>query len=144
MSVVPDKPAASSGKAVSGHDSWSFYSNTDSPVRNIQVLVCNSTMTSPFLTQTYTPVAFAAHPAKQNLVHAFRGKPLDALRTPAVIIDRAIFAKNCAQMHDNARAWGAGFRAHVKTHKVCIVLLYRQSNRNPCIHLRHPKVPDCS
>jgi D-serine deaminase-like pyridoxal phosphate-dependent protein len=40
------------------------------------------------------------------------------LRTPAFIIDRAVFAKNCARMHANAKEWGAAFRAHIKTHKV--------------------------
>jgi D-serine ammonia-lyase len=51
-------------------------------------------------------------------VQEFRGKPLSSLRTPAVIVDRAVFAQNCAKMHQNAKEWGASFRAHVKTHKV--------------------------
>ncbi|KDQ63585.1 hypothetical protein JAAARDRAFT_118999 [Jaapia argillacea MUCL 33604] len=34
-----------------------------------------------------------------------------------MVIDRTVFAQNCAKMHDNAREWGASFRAHVKSHK---------------------------
>ncbi|EGN92534.1 hypothetical protein SERLA73DRAFT_172763 [Serpula lacrymans var. lacrymans S7.3] len=34
-----------------------------------------------------------------------------------MVVDRAIFADNCARMHQNARDWGANFRAHLKTHK---------------------------
>lgn len=67
---------------------------------------------------TTTPHQLLNLPQKDALVKEFVGKPLEALRTPAFVIDRAIFAKNCARMHENARQWGAGFRAHVKTHKV--------------------------
>lgn len=68
--------------------------------------------------QTYTPYQLAAVPHKESLLNEYRGKPLNALRTPAVVIDRSIFAENCAKMHNNAKEWGASFRAHVKTHKV--------------------------
>lgn len=67
--------------------------------------------------QTRTPHHLVGLPQKSALAATFRGQPLHALRTPAVVIDRAIFAKNCASMHDNAKQWGAAFRAHVKTHK---------------------------
>ncbi|KAF8525153.1 putative serine dehydratase domain-containing protein [Hysterangium stoloniferum] len=56
-------------------------------------------------------------PSKDKLLSEFKGKPLDALRTPAMVIDRAVFANNCAKMHESAKAWNADFRAHVKTHK---------------------------
>ncbi|OAX44262.1 hypothetical protein K503DRAFT_765231 [Rhizopogon vinicolor AM-OR11-026] len=56
-------------------------------------------------------------PEKDALVAEFVGKPLNSLRTPAFIVDRAVFAKNCKKMHENARDWGATFRAHLKTHK---------------------------
>ncbi|KAF5390199.1 hypothetical protein D9757_002972 [Collybiopsis confluens] len=65
--------------------------------------------------QTDTPLI--ARPTKQSLVKQFVGKPLEALRTPAMIIDRKIFASNCADMHLKAKEWGAAFRAHLKTHK---------------------------
>ena len=35
-----------------------------------------------------------------------------------MVIDRSIFAQNCARMHEKAARWGASFRAHLKTHKV--------------------------
>ena len=71
---------------------------------------------SPIL-QTKTSLHFL-NPDKDALVNEFVGKPLNALRTPAFILDRAVFAKNCMKMHENARNWGAKFRAHLKTHKV--------------------------
>lgn len=67
--------------------------------------------------QTKTPLHFL-NPDKDALVADFVGKPLNALRTPAFIVDRAVFAENCRKMHENARNWGATFRAHLKTHKV--------------------------
>ncbi|KAF7792638.1 hypothetical protein EIP86_003735 [Pleurotus ostreatoroseus] len=67
--------------------------------------------------QTATPFELSLRPDKQSLLQEFRGKPLNALRTPAAVIDRAVFAKNCARMHTKAKEWGASFRAHVKTHK---------------------------
>ncbi|KAG1899263.1 uncharacterized protein F5891DRAFT_1040384 [Suillus fuscotomentosus] len=66
--------------------------------------------------QTKTPLHFL-NPDKDALVADFVGKPLNALRTPAFIVDRAVFAENCRKMHENARTWGATFRAHLKTHK---------------------------
>lgn len=68
--------------------------------------------------QTVTPRRLAPKPDKAALIGEYVGKPLDALRTPAFVIDRSIFAQNCARMHQNAKNWGAGFRAHIKTHKV--------------------------
>ncbi|KAF8202911.1 putative serine dehydratase domain-containing protein [Pholiota molesta] len=56
-------------------------------------------------------------PSKDQLTKAFVGKSLDTLRTPALIVDRKLFAQNCASMHRKAREWGATFRAHLKTHK---------------------------
>ncbi|CCL99046.1 uncharacterized protein FIBRA_01055 [Fibroporia radiculosa] len=72
---------------------------------------------SAFTIQTKTPFHISAKPEKQELLDEYKGKPLNAIRTPAIVIDRALFAKNCAQMHENARQWGASFRAHVKSHK---------------------------
>ncbi|TFY58845.1 hypothetical protein EVJ58_g6160 [Rhodofomes roseus] len=54
---------------------------------------------------------------KEKLVAAYKGKPLDALRTPALVVDRAVFRRNCELMHENAKQWGDVFRAHVKSHK---------------------------
>lgn len=57
-------------------------------------------------------------PHRGGLLEAFKGKPLQSLRTPAAVIDRALFAQNCALMYDAVKIWNADFRAHVKTHKV--------------------------
>ncbi|KAK7058991.1 hypothetical protein VNI00_001615 [Paramarasmius palmivorus] len=67
--------------------------------------------------QTITPCDAINLPDKQTLVASFAGKTLDDLRTPAFVIDRNVFAKNCAKMHEKAISWGAAFRAHLKTHK---------------------------
>lgn len=60
----------------------------------------------------------SSSPDKKALNCAFVGKPIASLRTPAFVIDRAIFSANCARMHQNVASWGADFRAHIKTHKV--------------------------
>lgn len=80
--------------------------------------------------QTTTPRQFASFPDKKALAAEYVGKPLQALRTPAFVIDRAVFAKNCARMHESAKQWGADFRAHIKTHKVRRTVLFssRMSN----------------
>ena len=52
------------------------------------------------------------------LVREFQGKSLSTLRTPAFVIDRAIFTNNCARMHEAVNKLGISFRAHLKTHKV--------------------------
>lgn len=70
---------------------------------------------SPFQTRTYQGLI-----QKDELVKAFTGKPIESLRTPAFVIDRSLFAQNCVRMHQKAAEWGAGFRAHLKTHKVRI------------------------
>ena len=60
----------------------------------------------------------AGLPEKSALVTEFIGSQVWELRTPALVIDRAVFAKNCAKMHANAAGYGAEFRCHLKTHKV--------------------------
>ncbi|EPQ60665.1 hypothetical protein GLOTRDRAFT_53051 [Gloeophyllum trabeum ATCC 11539] len=67
--------------------------------------------------QTKTPIDLLTLPDKQAVVKEFVGRPIHTLRTPCMVIDRAVFAKNCAKMHQNAKDWGASFRAHVKSHK---------------------------
>ncbi|KAL0576370.1 hypothetical protein V5O48_005629 [Marasmius crinis-equi] len=67
--------------------------------------------------QTLTPHGLSSLPDKKALVAQFAGKSLNELRTPAMIIDRGVFADNCAKMHEKALSWGTGFRAHLKTHK---------------------------
>jgi D-serine deaminase-like pyridoxal phosphate-dependent protein len=69
------------------------------------------------INQTPTPWQTTTLPNKGELRNAFVGKSISELRTPAFIVDRAVFAQNCAKMHERAKKWDAAFRAHVKTHK---------------------------
>jgi len=55
---------------------------------------------------------------RDELVSQYVGSPLRTVRTPAMIIDRSIFARNCAEMHRKCKQWNWKFRAHIKTHKV--------------------------
>jgi hypothetical protein len=54
----------------------------------------------------------------EKLKTEYVGKTLDDIPTPAFIIDRRVYKENCAAMIKKANEWGAGFRAHLKTHKV--------------------------
>ncbi|KAI5890480.1 uncharacterized protein SCHCODRAFT_02631982 [Schizophyllum commune H4-8] len=67
--------------------------------------------------QTKTPIDLLALPDKERLVAEYGGKGLNEVRTPAFVIDRKVFADNCAKMHIRAKDWDASFRAHLKTHK---------------------------
>jgi len=62
-------------------------------------------------------VHITASEPKEILKKKFVGKHLEELRTPAFVVDEAIFASNCARMHESVKKWNATFRAHVKTHK---------------------------
>lgn len=61
--------------------------------------------------------SFIPRPDKNSLLAAFKGKKVELLPTPSLIIDRNIFAANCEKMLANAAAMGADFRPHIKTHK---------------------------
>ncbi|KAF7289881.1 Calcium ATPase transmembrane domain M-containing protein [Mycena indigotica] len=69
------------------------------------------------MAQTFTPYALGTLPSKDALVKQYVGEPLEKLRTPAFVIDRAVFRKNCTRMLANAKIWGASLRTHLKTHK---------------------------
>ncbi|KAG8832676.1 hypothetical protein FRC17_000895 [Serendipita sp. 399] len=56
-------------------------------------------------------------PLKNMLLSRFKGQSVKSVQTPALFIDRAIFTKNCSNMHQRVKTWGVKFRAHVKTHK---------------------------
>jgi hypothetical protein len=60
-------------------------------------------------------------PSKDDLLVAFQNQSVQSVPTPAFVIDRAIFARNCARMHEAVKGLGAQFRAHVKSHKVCLL-----------------------
>lgn len=68
--------------------------------------------------QTTTPHTLHRLPDKRALVSEYVGKPLNALRTPALVIDRGIVKQNCDRMLQSAEEWGATLRVHLKTHKV--------------------------
>lgn len=72
---------------------------------------------APLPTQTETPIDLLRLPNKAELVKAFVGKPLAALRTPAIVLDRSRFMRNCEAMSESCVRQGFTFRAHVKTHK---------------------------
>jgi hypothetical protein len=57
------------------------------------------------------------------LKHHFLGRQLKDVQAPAVVIDAAVVRRNCKLMLDTARELGLGFRAHVKTHKVCSTIV---------------------
>lgn len=76
------------------------------------------------MSQTSTPWNVQSLPSKDALLREFQGKQLETLRTPAMVIDRAVFAKNCARMHDTVNELGIAFRAHLKSHKVRIRLSF--------------------
>jgi D-serine deaminase-like pyridoxal phosphate-dependent protein len=73
--------------------------------------------------QTATLYDASGTPSKETLVSQFKGRELNTLRTPAFVIDRHIFASNCARMLVSSKEWGASFRAHVKTHKVSSIVV---------------------
>ncbi|KAK2461939.1 hypothetical protein APHAL10511_006402 [Amanita phalloides] len=67
--------------------------------------------------QTETPYHLLLRPDKKKLCEKYVGKPIDTLRTPALIVDRTTFAQNCGRMLYTSAEWGATFRAHLKSHK---------------------------
>ena len=59
-------------------------------------------------------------PTTASLQIQYVGKTLAELPTPSLIVDRAIVKRNCNAMLDVCKTLGVGFRAHVKSHKVCL------------------------
>ncbi|WWC62270.1 uncharacterized protein I303_104866 [Kwoniella dejecticola CBS 10117] len=66
---------------------------------------------------SFTHTSLYALPSKQALQHEFVGKKIDQLRTPALVVDRSRFKRNCEEVTAESKRRGMGFRAHVKTHK---------------------------
>ncbi|GAA5816460.1 hypothetical protein MFLAVUS_009989 [Mucor flavus] len=70
--------------------------------------------------QSTTPLlSFYSHHDqwKSSLVESMVGKKLDQLRTPSLIIDRAILKRNCAKLACITNELNTKVRVHVKTHK---------------------------
>lgn len=58
-------------------------------------------------------------PDRQELLKAFTGVFVGDLPTPAAVVDRTLMGRNCDAMLHVCKELGVGFRAHVKSHKVC-------------------------
>ena len=65
--------------------------------------------------QTTTPLSLLTLPSKDALVKEFVGKDIKTLRTPALIVDKSVFRKNCERITKETERRGMGFRAHVKS-----------------------------
>lgn len=69
--------------------------------------------------QTTTSLSLLTLPSKDALIKEFVGKDIKALRTPALIVDKSIFKKNCERVTKETERRGMGFRAHVKSESLC-------------------------
>jgi hypothetical protein len=65
--------------------------------------------------QTTTPLSLLTLPSKDALVQEFVGRDIRTLRTPALIVDRNQFRRNCERVTGETERRGMGFRAHVKS-----------------------------
>jgi D-serine deaminase-like pyridoxal phosphate-dependent protein len=65
--------------------------------------------------QTTTPLSLLTLPSKDALVKEFVGKNVNSLRTPALIVDKSVFKRNCERVTKETERRGMGFRAHVKS-----------------------------
>jgi D-serine ammonia-lyase len=59
---------------------------------------------------------------KEQLKREYVGKTLLELPTPAALLDLGKLRRNCARMLEVVDALELRWRAHIKTHKVCLVL----------------------
>ncbi|ORX51901.1 hypothetical protein DM01DRAFT_1336896 [Hesseltinella vesiculosa] len=69
--------------------------------------------------QTTTPLlglGFSV-PDKQSLADYYVGKSLNQVRTPRLVVDRAVVKRNCERLGAIAKRQNVKVRVHVKTHK---------------------------
>lgn len=74
--------------------------------------------------QTTTPledIGFSI-PSKENLVKKYVGKKLHEVRTPRMVVDRAIVKRNCERLSAISAKSGKRIRIHIKTHKVTVCM----------------------
>lgn len=64
---------------------------------------------------TSTPLDLLMLPSKDALLKAFKGKSLHPLRTPAAVIDRGVYVRNCERVVSETKRRGMFFRAHIKS-----------------------------
>ena len=70
---------------------------------------------SASIASTFTPLSLLTLPDKQALCDEFVGREITSLRTPALVIDRSIFKRNCERVTGEATKRGMKFRSHVKS-----------------------------
>jgi D-serine deaminase-like pyridoxal phosphate-dependent protein len=63
------------------------------------------------------PLGFSV-PSKEFLVKQYVGKKLKEVRTPRLVVDRAVVKRNCEHVAAVAAKSGKKIRVHIKTHKV--------------------------
>lgn len=70
--------------------------------------------------QTKTPLEDLGFsiPSKEYLVKQYVGRKLNEVRTPRIIVDRAVVKRNCERLGAIADKSGKKIRVHIKTHKV--------------------------
>lgn len=73
--------------------------------------------------QTVTNITPYLSEWKQSLKNDMIGKKLSELRTPSLVIDKAILERNCQQLGKIRTKFNTNIRIHVKTHKVNPLLL---------------------
>lgn len=56
---------------------------------------------------------------REALVAEYVGKSIRNVPTPAAIINVAAVRRNCSRMLEACKSLNLGWRAHIKTHKVC-------------------------
>lgn len=64
---------------------------------------------------TFTPLTYLPYPDASALRDEFSGRTLAAVRTPALVIDRGAFQRNCEAVTTAVADLGMGFRAHIKS-----------------------------
>lgn len=74
--------------------------------------------------QTVTNITPYLFEWKQSLKNSMVGKKLSELRTPSLVIDKAILKRNCQQLGKIRTELNTNIRIHVKTHKVNLLLYY--------------------
>lgn len=70
----------------------------------------------------------AVTPSKAALQERLVGKTLHDVPAPSIVLDLAKLEVNCQRMIDAAEKNGIGWRAHIKTHKVSLVLILTLSH----------------
>lgn len=89
-----------------------IYSDSTSGISLFGLLTLATAVPKMAFSQDMYPIA-----DKQALLSRYSGERVTHLPTPACIVNRKTFQKNCKIMRSNADALSLPFRAHIKTHK---------------------------